>query len=99
MACFTPVSFRTACGSKFVIRNIADMANAMRRSWPDKDCESYLRAVDLIERAQEGECSPRAAFGAFMQAATEQNRIVRRRHRFPKEVAHTLADISKFAAS
>ncbi|WP_144378403.1 DUF982 domain-containing protein [Mesorhizobium amorphae] len=99
MACFTPVTFKTSCGSKFMIRNIRDMSDAMRRSWPDKDCESYLRAVELIKRSQDGECSPRAAFGAFMEAASKQDRIVRNRHRFPKEVASTLADITKFVAS
>lgn len=53
----------------------------------------------LIKRSQDGECSPRAAFGAFMEAASKQDRIVRNRHRFPKEVASTLADITKFVAS
>lgn len=99
MACFTPVRFRTARGSKFMIRNIRDMADAMRRSWPDKDCEAYQQAAELIKRAEEGECTPRAAFSAFMKAAKQQNRIVVPRQAFSREVAHTLADISKFSVS
>lgn len=99
MACFTPVRFKTARGSKFMIRNIRDMADAMRRSWPDKDCEAYLQAADLIKRAEDGECSPRAAFSAFMKAAKAQNRIVAPRQAFSREVARTLADISDFSAS
>lgn len=99
MACFTPVRFKTARGSKFMIRNVRDMADAMRRSWPDKDCEAYQQAVDLIKRAEDGECSPRAAFGAFMKAAKAQDRIIAPRQHFSREVARTLTDISKFSAS
>ncbi|MFE0019142.1 DUF982 domain-containing protein [Mesorhizobium sp. NPDC059054] len=76
MAPFTPVTFRTARGFELQVASLHQVVRAMAMAWPNKDCELYRTAARLAERAEQGWCTPRAAYDAFVAAAREQGRIV-----------------------
>lgn len=92
MSSFKPVIFRTTSGYRFTVTCLHDVIKVMAMGWPNKDCDKYLEAARLTERAKEGWGTPRAAYEAFVAAAREQGRIVgRRKLRGP--VAEALASI------
>lgn len=76
MSPFQTVTFRTARGYKFHVTCLYDITRALAMAWPDKERESYREAARLAGEAAEGWCTHRAAYDAFVAAASEQGRVV-----------------------
>ena len=92
MTPFKTVTFRTARGYELNVSSLHDVVKAMAMAWPNKNCELYRKAARLAVRAEEGWCTPRAAYEAFLAAAHAQGRIVGHR-KLRDRVARELASI------
>lgn len=68
------LTFRTKTTTMHV-SSVTTAKKALELPWPDNQHPGYLLAVQLVEQAVVGACSPRAALAAFSEAAEAQGLI------------------------
>lgn len=58
------------------VATVAEAAATLDLNWPDPRDPAYLRAAELLGKAQAGVCQPRAAFEAYRIAAARQGLLM-----------------------
>ncbi|MGX8008870.1 DUF982 domain-containing protein [Mesorhizobium sp. ORM8.1] len=76
MTDFLPLTVGFLGRRPVVVATVADAAATLDLNWPDPRNPAYLRAAELLGKAQAGVCQPRVAFEAYRIAVARQGLLM-----------------------
>lgn len=91
MTDFIPLMIRFPGRRPIFVATVAEAAATLGLNWPNPRNPAYLRAADLLAKAEAGICKPRVAFEAYRIAVARQGLLLDSSRSSALQVLDTLA--------